>query len=212
MTYRPINAIKAFVVALIICIANSDVVYASIQLVPKQNNDETLITPHTKIGGFLGPVVKFSRLNENPAVLVGLQGGVIFNRSFVIGLEGYGLANQIDVSKVDDRAINFGYGGIFLGYVNSAHKLIHLSLHSLIGTGGLRYWECFDENWNDNDGFDDLVFVFEPGLDLELNVTKYFRMGIGGTYRFVQGVTFAGLSNNDIGGPSASLVLKFGIL
>lgn len=196
---------EILLIFLIVQIINCSMTHAAIRTIHKDKEDETLITRKTTIGGFLAPVVKFSELNNEFAVLVGGQGGLIINRSFIIGLAGYGLANGIDVDTPGNQLLDFGYGGLFLGYVNRSHKLVHLSIHSLIGGGGLRYRMGFYDDW-----YDDVIFVFEPGIDLLVNVTRHVRIGFGGTYRFAHGVDFGGLSNNDISGPSASLILKFG--
>ncbi len=176
----------------------------AIRTIPKDKEDETLISRKTTVGGFLGPVVKFSELNDQFAVLVGGSAGFIINRSLVIGGAGYGLVNEIEPGAPRNRLLDFGYGGLFLGYVNRSRKLVHLSIHSLIGGGGLHYRYDYYDDWID------AIFVFEPGADLMLNVTKRFRIGFGGSYRFVSGVDLDGLSNSDISGPSASLVFKFG--
>jgi hypothetical protein len=176
----------------------------AIDTVPRDRGDETLFRGRTRVGGFLGPVIKFSEINDQFAVLVGGRAGFIINRALLIGIEGYGLANEIEASTPRRRLLDFGYGGVFLGYVNRSQKLVHLSIHSLIGGGGLHYRRDYYPNWVD------AIFVFEPGADLMLNVTRRFRIGLGGSYRFVSGVELDGLSNDEIGGPSASLVFKFG--
>jgi len=163
-----------------------------------------LFSGKTRVGGFLGPVMKFSEINDQFAALVGGRAGFIINRALLIGIEGYGLVNEIEVSTPRNRLLDFGYGGLFFGYVNRSQKLVHLSIHSLVGVGGLHYRPDYYYDWVD------AIFVFEPGVDLMLNVTKRFRIGLGGTYRFVSDVDLDRLSNSDIGGPSASLVFKFG--
>jgi len=135
---------------------------------------------------------------------VGGRAGFIINRALLIGIEGYGLVNEIEVSTPRNRLLDFGYGGLFLGYVNRSQKLVHLSIHSLIGGGGLHYRPDYYDDWVD------AIFIVEPGADLILNVTRRFRIGLGGSYRFVSGVDLDGLSNDEIGGLSASLVFKFG--
>ena len=176
----------------------------AITTVPKDIDDETLFRGRTRIGGFLGPVIKFSEINDQFAALVGGRAGFIINRALLIGIEGYGLVNEIEVSTPRNRLLDFGYGGLFLGYVNRSQKLVHLSIHSLIGGGGLHYRPDYYDDWVD------AIFIVEPGADLILNVTRRFRIGLGGSYRFVSGVDLDGLSNDEIGGLSASLVFKFG--
>ncbi len=189
------------IVAQMLCLTSLGM---AIHTVPKDVGDETLFHGRTRVGGFLGPVIKFSEINDQFAALVGGRAGFIINRVLVVGIEGYGLVNEIEASTPRNRLLDFGYGGLLLGYVNRSQKLVHLSIHSLIGGGGLHYRpDYYDE-------YVDAVFVCEPGADLILNVTKHFRIGLGGSYRFVSDVDLPGLSNGDVDGPSASLVLKFG--
>ncbi len=54
------------------------------------------------------------------------------------------------------------------------------------------------------------VFVLEPAVNAELNVTTWFRLNAGVSYRFVTGVTQVGLDNGDFSGPTATLTFKFG--
>ena len=56
----------------------------------------------------------------------------------------------------------------------------------------------------------DLIWVLEPTVSLEMNVMKFFRIGAGASYRYVLGVDSGGLTNEDFGGLSAMLILKFG--
>jgi hypothetical protein len=196
------NTVLIFILVVAI---NSSMVYAAVRSVPKERNDETLITRRTTIGAYVAPVIKVSRLNNECAVLAGGHGGLIFNRSVVIGLGAYGLVNEIEVSTQSHQLLDFGYAGLLLGYVNRSHKIIHVSVHSLIGGGGLRYRTCSCDDW-----YDDVLFVFEPSLHVELNVTKHFRIGLGGSYRFGHGVEFDELMNDDISGPSGVLTFKCG--
>ncbi|MCK4252377.1 hypothetical protein KAX97_13090 [candidate division WOR-3 bacterium] len=179
-----------------------------IRITPKKKADETLISRKTTIGGFGGPVVKLSEMNDEFAVLVGGCGGLIINHAFIFGGGGYGLVNDIAVGGApypEYRFLNLGYGGLLLGYVNRSRRLVHLSIHSLIGGGGLCYRTGFYDNW-----YSDAIFVIEPGIDLMMNITRHFRIGFGGSYRFINGVDLDGLSNDDVSGPSACLTFKFG--
>jgi hypothetical protein len=197
------NTVAIFIIVVAV---NFSMAYAAVRPIPKGREDETLITRRTIIGAYIAPVIKLSRLNHELAVLAGGHGGLIFNRSFVIGLGAYGLVNEIEVNTQSHQLVDFGYAGLLLGYVNRSHKIIHVSVHSLIGGGGLRYRTCFYDDW-----YDDMLLVFEPSVDVEVNVTKHFRIGLGGSYRFAHGVEFDGLVNDDINGPSGALTFKCGV-
>ena len=56
----------------------------------------------------------------------------------------------------------------------------------------------------------DAVFVLEGAVNGELNITTYFRLGLGAGYRYVSDVDMEGLSNNDFSGPVGVITLKFG--
>lgn len=193
--------LSLFVIAQLSCLASTAM---GIRTIAKEKDDETLVTGKTTFGGFFGPVVKISELNDEFATLVGGRAGLIINHAFVIGGAGYGLANEIDVYSPRHELLDFGYGGLFLGYVNHSRRLVHLSVHTLIGGGGLRYRTRYYDNWHD------ALFVFEPGMEMVLNVTKHFRIGLGGSYRFVSDVDLEGLNNKAMSGPSASVIFKFG--
>jgi len=197
-----------FMVCQLTYLGNFDISANYIRISPKQREDETLLHGRTTIGVFGGPIVKFTEINDDFAVLVGGRGGLIINHAFSIGAGGYGLANDIMVDNIPPRQdyfLEFGYGGLVLEYILRPRKLLHLSVHTLIGGGSLCYRDDWYEPWDD-----DAFFVAEPGLDLMLNVTKCFRIGIGGSYRYVAGIGLDGLTNKDVSGATAGLTFKFG--
>ena len=171
--------------------------------------EETLIRGTVESGGFGGPVVKFTEINDSFGVLVGGRGGWIINHTFVIGGGGYGLANEVKVGDFRSMSdfLNFGYGGLELEYLIAHRKLIHFSVQALIGAGGVSFR---DRHFNQIDGPDDAFFIAEPGVNVILNVTKSFRMGFGGSYRFIGGAERAQISDSSLSGPTALLTFMFG--
>ena len=197
-----------FMVCQLAYLGNSNMSANYIRIRPKEREDETLLHGRTTISLFGGPIVKFTEINDDFAVLVGGRGGLIINHAFSIGGGGYGLVNNIMVDNIPPRQdyfLEFGYGGLVLEYILRSRKLLHLSVYTLIGGGSLCYRDDWYEPWDD-----DAFFVDEPGLDLMLNVTKCFRIGIGGSYRFITGVGLDGLTNKDVSGATAGLTFKFG--
>jgi hypothetical protein len=48
-------------------------------------------------------------------------------------------------------------------------------------------------------------------VNVELNVTDWFRVSAGASYRFVSGLnSLRGMETKDLAGPSVSIALKFG--
>jgi hypothetical protein len=132
---------------------------------------------------------------------------------------------------------SFFYGGFEAEYIGKWNKRIHYTFHSLIGIGGLSYGDDghyslknpdlppyyyssqsfkniggFSNSDNDDDDSFaiDGLFVFEPSINIEINVSSKIRLGAGVSYRAVAGVELKDLDNSDISGFGTSIVLKYG--
>jgi hypothetical protein len=174
--------------------------------------EETLIKGPIESGGFGGPVIKAGSFNGEAAILVGGRGGWIINHSFIIGGGGYGLVNDVKAKVLGpygERYLNFGYGGLELEYVSEPDRLINYSFQTLIGAGGLS-WRDENIQVGMRNSDSDTFFIVEPGVNATLNVTTYFRISGGVSYRFISGVQSPASSNADLSGPSGVLTFRFG--
>jgi len=181
--------------------------------------EQTLISGQIESGGFGGPEISFSQIDGHFGILVGGYGGWYINHTFMIGGGGYGLVNDITAPLAartfynagNDLRINFGYGGLVLEYVGLSDNLVHYSISTLIGAGGVGYGyrNNYSNNWNDNSPTS-AVFVLEPKIGVELNVTPFFRIGGGGSYRLVRGSNLVGIEDSDLSDGSLYLAFKFG--
>lgn len=193
----------------------------------EQEKMETLFgSGKTSVGGYGGPEVKFaklnSKLNNDWGVLLGLRGGVILNSALSFGGAGYLLFTDHKIKNsgytADDVYLRFGYGGVFLEYINSSNSVVHFTLNSLIGAGGAAYtgpvWceDCHRKWIYEGSGF----FVFEPGATIDVNLLKNIRLSFGASYRIIAGLDLRDYNNNllndskDLQGLSANIMLKFG--
>ena len=164
-------------------------------------------------GGFGGPVIKYTQIKNEPAVLLGGRGGWIINHVFVIGGGGYGLVNQVKANYLINTFqpfINFGYGGLELEYIIQSDRLVHFSVYTLIGAGSVTYKENLWEDWDKWNTGNDEFFVFEPAINIEVNVISFFRINAGVSYRFISGLYYNDLTNSDLAGITGTLTLKFG--
>lgn len=176
---------------------------------------QTLFAGDVSHGGFGGPVVRFSFVDNDPAVWVGGRGGWIINfdnrHSISIGGGGYGLATEHRMPQLSANADNdlaaIGYGGFELEYTNRTYQLVHLTVSSLIGAGGLT---IRDEYAHYSDDDPDPFFVWEPGVHTEINVTHFFRIATGLSYRLTSGVDKGGFKDSDFSGLNALITFKFG--
>ncbi len=183
--------------------------------------EETLLSGGLESGGYGAPVVKFTTVKGEFAVMVGGYGGWLINHSFMIGGGGFGLVTSHEVDPAswsfygipEAGRIEFGYGGGMLEFIFSPMAVIHSTVSLLIGGGSVSmrnsYVGLFD-TMDGNEGVRDGVFVLEPSVNVELNVTSFFRVNAGASYRFVSGTSMFGLKNSDLSGGSINLALKFG--
>jgi hypothetical protein len=198
--------------------------------------EETLISTfdlaEVDHGGFGAVEYKMSRVDGEYASFVGGKGAWIIDHGFFIGLGGYGMANE-NIHVEDDRRyaeepglyedkpqLSFGYGGLLLGYVIGSDRLVHATISTIIGAGGVSKQykdnneesdyrdERHDEDWESRDGSG--CFVLDPTLAVEINVTEWLRPTIGVGYRYVSGTDTQGIRDRDLSGFTISGALKFG--
>jgi len=184
------------------------------------SQQQTLIKGKLTHGGFAGPVLKYSQMLDQDALLVGLRGGWIIGRSLYIGGAGYGLVNRVEsfsqyagTDTAVVRYLGLGYGGLELGVILASDRIIDVASQVLFGAGGALHtnrdnWEDFEWDMDEHDG--DAFFILEPAIDIELNVTSFFRICIGASYRFVTGIEMDEFKNSDLNGFSGVFTLKFG--
>ena len=163
--------------------------------------EETLLSGNFTSGGFGGPVVKFTEINKEFGLMVGGYGGWLINHQFMIGGGGYGLTKGL-TSPLDSTEVNFGYGGFMLEYAHNPSRLYHFTGSLLIGSGGLGT-EKMNRDRN-------VFFVLEPTLSMEVNVTNYFHIAGGVSYRYVSGIDSFGFSDDDFSNAAITLTFKFG--
>ena len=186
-----------------------------------QNNGmQTFLRGDFDHGFYGGPVVKFSTFEDGLGLYVGGKGAWLIDHQLGIGFAGYGLTNNMDYSDYEDNELKLqtGYGGLYLEYVNDSRKLIHFSAGTLIGAGGAAYMERFrfnDHHYDEHEYEYDVVessayFVIEPEVSVEFNITEFFMVGIGGSYRIVSNTDLSQHTDSDLSGPSGNITFKFG--
>ncbi len=118
-----------------------------------------------------------------------------FNNNFLIGWEGYDSGFTSDGTEIDIKG-----NDLLLGYAWRSKKVIHPIMYLKGGKSTLEV----------NDVSSDKVFVVQPTIGAEVNIARFFRLGLDGGYRFFGNTDLNGFSNNDFSGPIMSLRLKFG--
>lgn len=165
-------------------------------------------------GGYGGSLIQLSNINNDWGIIIGGKGGVVINRRFAFGGIGKSLVNSIDFLGDDlngnenaSLSLSYGAGGIFVEYISKLESPIHFSIPVNFMGGGV---SVEDATSDDSEIESSGIFVIEPGINLEFNVSKYFIPGISLSYRQVFGSSLVNLSDQDISGVSIGLMFKFG--
>lgn len=192
-------------------------VFAFAQDDAKRNEIRTL-SGKNSLGFYGAATISYSQMEAKDALVIGGRAGLIFNHSTALGLAGYGFFNNLDghnlpVGSNAWYSLAGGYGGIFIEPIVGATKPVHVSFPVLLGMGGVGLvrnvgpgtWEDpFDIEMPENDFF----FVLEPAVDLEFNVTSFFRMAATLSYRFTSNVELIGKTPDVLQGWNFGLTFK----
>jgi hypothetical protein len=183
------------------------------------DSTETLVSSKNySTGGFGAAVLKIGPTNGNTAVFLGVRGGWVINKTFVIGGGIYGTSDLISHSMSGSMYGNtsFGYGGLELEYLIASTKLVHGSVLTHFGIGSFYgnddyYYRGY---YDYRPGFSSASFVFEPAANAELNILPWLRLALGVGYRFVTGANYSYGSqyynNSSVRGTFGMLQIKFG--
>ncbi len=183
----------------------------------QQEEKQTLLSHKKKHNGFyIAPSMKFSAINGQTAFIPTIKGGWIINRSIVLGLSGSGLAPTIQhgniVANQNVRPL-MGYGGLLIEPIISSNRLVHISIPLVMGGGWVGYvedWSDQDQVDNDNPIDEQTIWVATLGAMAELNVTRFFRLSTGISYRLTQEVDLINTDPNAFQNWNYEVTFKFG--
>lgn len=162
-----------------------------------------------RISGMGGPFMQFTSVAGEFGHMMGGGGAVLLN-DFWFGGYGLGLTNAIPdyVNQNPTDRLTLGHGGFWLGYSLFGEKSVHFSFSSLIGWGEFGVMQ----DYATYPFVRDKIFVLAPTVEVEVNLTRYFRMGAGVTYNLYTMVdeVMHGYTSGDLSSPGGFLSFKFG--
>ena len=199
-------------------------------------NDESFSTifgdQTPAVGGYISLGMGNTIINDNNAMLGQFRMAVRLDHSLSIGIAGsafsdciYGLNYDRPDLNPDGYYMEGGYGGLLIEPVFAPRFPVHISFPMLIGAGGIAFtgdndnydWNSWD-NWDDwdNDSHRYVIkskafLVVEPGIELEINLARFLRLGAGVSYRFTNGIRVENQSEHLLNGLSGAVNLKFGV-
>jgi len=188
---------------------------------------KTLAGSMNHSGGFGAVSFRYSDFRDESMVMAGFRGGWIVNRTLGIGFEGHGVIPTSRYEDIDDNrdiVLVGGYGSMFLEFIFFSNQGIHVTFPVSAGAGWLGYTEHWENDFTNppfspDDSLyyrrdqlidDDTFWYVEPGANLELNISRNFRMCFGVSKRFTQDFNMARTNANAFDKLNYYVTLKFG--
>jgi hypothetical protein len=165
-----------------------------------------LITPSLKaqekvfddpgVSGYGGPVTRFTTVDGEWGLMFGSFSGAKIGDHWIVGGGGYSLISSFDTTQ----DISMGYGGMGVGYTSLIGRSgIFYTATLLLGGGAAR-----------SAGSTSGIFVAEGDLIAGLELLPFFRLGIGGGYRFAAGGDLPGHPRGSLNGADVGFYVIFG--
>jgi hypothetical protein len=179
---------------------------------------QTIFDSSRGSGGYGAITIGYSRIDHRDALIMGGRGEWVIGHGFGLGIGGYGFLNDPVYDAVQE--LNFslagGYGGLVMEPIIMGWFPVHVALPVLIGAGGVAS-TSYSASWYDPyeywDGFlEDATsfFVAEAGAELELNLVRFFRVSIFGTYRYTTDLHMENTPVDALRGWNYGVTFKFG--
>ncbi|MEM9326205.1 MAG: hypothetical protein AAGA85_11135 [Bacteroidota bacterium] len=172
-----------------------------------QRPDVLIGNDYESISGFGGPFLSFVPIGGKLSVFTGGGGAILLDNTFYLGGYGMSMADDRTITQEgNEYGVDFGHGGLMLGYNFRPENLIHFSVGSKLGWGTLSYRARADNVRNVNDK----IFVVHPSAEVEFNITHWFKTNVGLGYQQVIGVDDFFYDTAEASGPAVSVSLLFG--
>lgn len=183
----------------------------------RRNDIKTLTGGMSHSGGFGALSFRSTEYRGENMVLVGARGGWIINRTLAIGLEGHGIIPTTKYQDLNPTAggeakVLGGYGGLFLEPIFFSNEVVHITFPVSAGAGWMGYEEHFEDGRPTSGDLiaDDVYWYAEPGVALEVNIARNFRLGFGVSKRFTQDLKLYNTAEDDFNTTNYFLTLKIG--
>jgi hypothetical protein len=139
-------------------------------------------------GILLNSQVQYAEVLGESVFFSNVKGGFVFNEKWLVGVNVGQSLHEIprynDLTMMTEN-LEFTQGGLHLEYRLFPHKLVHVSIPISVG---VLQTESEQDNFSPWGNYEDdreyTNFYLEPGLNIELNVSKFIKFQVGASYRF----------------------------
>lgn len=189
----------------------------SIEKEKKQRSDEiSTIFGHIRSnGGYGGVTVSYAQIDGKDGIMLGGKGAWIIGHGLGIGFGGAGFFNDYHLNSLGENVnLAGGYGGFFLEPILLPKFPAHISIPVFFGVGGISYindeYDGFFDNWDKNIEDSDEFLILQPGVELEFNLLRHFRMSLGAYYSYTTKINLIYTDPEVLNGISFGITFKFG--
>ncbi len=179
------------------------------------NHEIQTVFNRNKRNGFYGSIsLGYSPIDNKHGAVFSSRGCIIMDRWFAIGLGGTAFINNIDkINNIytpnNQDNLTGAYGGLVLEPIAFPMKPLHISFPVLIGGGVVVPFNEY--NHTTYNYIEDYYFVIEPGIELEVNFTRWLRIAAFATYRHTSEIEIPEVSKNALRSYSTGLTFKIGL-
>jgi hypothetical protein len=125
--------------------------------------------------------------------------GLEFGKALLIGWGNYTLIDEFKWDGIENQQFDMRWRPFLLQYGIKNYKSIHPQVGFEIGRGRVELGDAKDR-----------VLVMQPSAGVEINVFRWFHLGVDGGYRFVSDSSIPTLTNDQLSGWYGQATLKFG--
>ena len=164
----------------------------------KNEDIKTFMGNDRSFGGYGAFSFGYTTINNKFVFTASGQGAFVIGHDFALGFRGVGFTKHYDYWAQNETGLAGGYGGLFMEPILFPKFPIHVAFPITIGFGFVSvtsYDNYFIDDFSKGaDGF----IVFEPGLEVEFNIIKMFRIALDFRYRFTSNVNLLDSADNHL--------------
>jgi hypothetical protein len=198
---------------------------ASLQVYPQPTVEETKAREIKTLfgqnsmtkGGYGGFGGGYSVIDDRNGAVMSGRAAWIIGHSLALGFAGTGFINEFEYTSNLDRNANLtgGYGGLLIEPIMFPMSPVHMAFPVIAGFGAVAYtttpadadpWSYPTPRVEETGTF----LIVEPGVEIEMNVFKFFRLAFGLSYRFTSEIQLMNTPPDALNGIAAGVSFKFG--
>ena len=159
-----------------------------------------------RFGGFGGPFFQIGSVKGKTALIVGGGGGFLFNHKYFVGGCGESMAHSLvpDETGYTNHHFYLSHGGPWFGYIVQLNKKNDLFFSTKLGWGGATLIEDAAVSYSDE------YFVINPSIEYERVFSPFFKLGVGATWPFYNGINNPAYNDKDVSKPSLTISVRLG--